>query len=251
MQPDLRVSPASKSITIEAESGLLGGFEPPAGSMMRSYVTGTISVTNESRPLLVETSGSATYQFLAPTDGDYVMSAIVRALDGSSNSVWLNIDSAPLDPQHVWHITNYTADFELRTVTHQGEGTFDNPAIVPKVWHLNAGQHTLYVVARERSCEIDKWIITRLGQAPAQIKLEWFSIIPGFELEERAGESWSPCPAQVVSDKGRMSAVMDSGGGQKFFRLRGPKHGPTAAAFVFQPDSPAVGSPIKFTCEHR
>jgi hypothetical protein len=212
LHPALEVKkPLSKS---EAEwNGYIIDPASESGSRFRGYVGGCISTTNEAQPLTVDNSGKALYQFHAPIEGNYGIDIKLRALDGSSNSIWINIDALPVDPDHAFHITNYTSTAarpypyvgtapENRTVTWQGQGTFYNPAIVPKLWHLARGPHLLYVVARERGCELDALTIYLAQDQPA-FALYWFAPVGRWQLKQRFDYQWLPMPPLPERERGQ------------------------------------------------
>lgn len=230
LRPTLKIERTrteAPAIVLEAESGELGGFDPPEGSQMFNHGT-HIGTTNQATPLLVETSGFARYGFSVPADGYYRLTAMVRALDQSSNSVWLDIDREPVAPFTAWHITNETVGFERRAVTWQGDGTYDNPAIVPKTWFLTRGEHVLYVRAREHGCEIDSFSIRQEKGGDDRITVSWSAHCQDWQLDWRYGgcgglgaSPFQPVGIVPTIKDGRCVVsvpMVDSG----FFRLRKP-----------------------------
>ena len=57
---------------------------------------------------------------------------------------------------------------EIRIVSWQGSGTYDNPQFVPKVFTLSAGTHQLVVRGREAGVLMDSISITAPPQNPPQ-----------------------------------------------------------------------------------
>jgi hypothetical protein len=110
------------------------------------------------------------YNFQVGTAGNYVIQAIVNAPNQASNSLFVNIDSQPQDPFMVWHIP-VTSGLETRTVSWQGNGTWDNPQIVPAVFTLTQGTHQLIVRGREANTQFQRFSIVRLPSPPFGLRV--------------------------------------------------------------------------------
>src|SRR5690606_28757898 len=82
--------------------------------------------------------GRAVYNFSVATAGNYLVMMEVNAPSEAHNSLFVNIDSEPLDPASIWHIP-VTDGTENRTVSWQGSGTYNDPEFTPKVFTLSAG----------------------------------------------------------------------------------------------------------------
>jgi hypothetical protein len=232
------------SIVLQAEDGELSGLPAPEGSTMMNFGS-YVATTNEARPLLVETSGTARYRFTAPVAGDYLVTAMVRAMDGSSNSLWIDIDQDPVAPHTTWHITQYTTGFESRTASWQGTGTFDNPAIVPKAWRLDKGSHQLRLVARERLCEIDYLILT-LATGQPYSTLSWSAHCSDYRLQSAPAllGPWTLSSMEIAQTSGRLTAQTAASGNKSFYRLVRP---PTPQLRLASP-SKLPESPDIFFC---
>ena len=110
------------------------------------------------------------YNFQITTAGAYVIQAIVNAPSEGSNSFFVNIDSQPQNPFMVWHIP-VTSGLETRTVSWQGNGTWDNPELVPAVFTLTQGTHQLVVRGREANTQVQRFSIVRLPSPPASLRV--------------------------------------------------------------------------------
>jgi hypothetical protein len=109
--------------------------------------------------------GRAVYAFTVTTPGDYVIEALALAPSAAENSVFVNIDSEPIDPQSIWHVPVSTT-VQSYQVSWQGNGTFDNPELAPKVFTLSAGVHQLIIRGREPNTQIQQVSIVRNASAP-------------------------------------------------------------------------------------
>ena len=77
---------------------------------------------------------------------------LVSAPNQSFNSLFVNVDSEPTDPEMIWDIPP-TSGFENRIVSWRGSGTYDNSEFVPKVFNLTKGAHQLIIRGREGKVE--------------------------------------------------------------------------------------------------
>lgn len=103
-----------------------------------------------SQPAQTEVSdgGKAVFTVTVPKDGNYVIHAVVNAVDEDSNSFFLNIDKQPEDPLMIWDI-DVTKGFEERVVSWRGNGDSSSDEFAPKVFKLTAGEHKIIIVGRE------------------------------------------------------------------------------------------------------
>jgi len=161
------VAPLSVSddvvVTVNPAPQVFGmGFEAEAGTIGAPFVVGNGTISQSAETDL-NTGGRATYNFAVPNTGDYVVNLVVNAPSEAKNSVFVNIDAEPEDPTGIWHIP-VTTGAQTRTVSWQGDGTYDNPQFVPKVFHLTAGTHQLIIRGREAGVEMDSISITTQTQ---------------------------------------------------------------------------------------
>jgi len=70
----------------------------------------------------------------------------------------------------VWQIP-ITSGFENRIVNWQGNGTWDNPQFVPKVFNLTGGLHQLIVRGREANTQLDSFALLRVPQPPQNLRI--------------------------------------------------------------------------------
>jgi hypothetical protein len=146
-------------------------FDAISGTITAPFVVGSSNVI--SQPFETNNpaqGGSAVYNFQVTTAGDYAVQAIVNAPSQASNSFFVNIDSQPQDPFMVWHIP-VTSGLETRTVSWQGNGTWDNPQIVPAVFTLTQGTHQLIVRGREANTQFQRFSILRLPSPPFGLRV--------------------------------------------------------------------------------
>jgi parallel beta-helix repeat protein len=118
--------------------------------------SGTTSYIAQPNETTLANSGRSSYNFTLSESGNYVVKMLLNASGDGSNSLWVNLDSQPQDPTMVWDILPHTTNFEERTVSLRGSGTFDNNEFNPKIFSLTAGNHTLMVWGRENNVQIDK-----------------------------------------------------------------------------------------------
>lgn len=114
--------------------------------------------------------GRATFTFSVPTAGQFTVAGLVDAPSESANSFYISVDSEPQDPEATWHVP-VTQGAEWRTVSWQGNGTWNKPAFVPKYFQLSAGQHTLIVVGREAGARIAQLKISKVPSPPKNLRL--------------------------------------------------------------------------------
>jgi hypothetical protein len=147
-----RVATTGKGTTTASEIFTSLYFEAEAGTILppfeteNNYIVQKISTENPSN------AGKASYRFTVPQTGEYIIQAKVNAPSGSSNSLFVGLDSDP-SVDSVWHV-QVTAGFELRSISIGGNFTGEgNPA---HIFTLTASQtHTLIINGREPGCSLD------------------------------------------------------------------------------------------------
>lgn len=151
--------PPAAGLTFEAESGsITAPFVVSNGYISQSSLTG---VTN---------GGRAAYNFNIATTGDYVIQGVVDGPNDGANSFFINIDAEPQDPAMIWHIP-LTNGLESRIVSWEGNGTWDKPQFVPKVFHLDQGSHQLIIRGREANTRLDRFSILKLPTTVQNLRL--------------------------------------------------------------------------------
>lgn len=168
------VAPLSVSddvvVTVNPAPQLLGlNFEAEAGTVTAPFVSsgGVISQPAETG---LNDGGRATYSFVVTNTGDYLVQMRVNAPSEAKNSLFLNIDAEPEDPDSVWHIP-VTSGSEVRTASWQGGGTYNDPEFVPKTFTLTAGTHQLIVRGRESGVEINSITIVKQIAPPTNLRV--------------------------------------------------------------------------------
>lgn len=152
-------------VTVNPAPQVFGlNFEAEAGVITAPFVIsgGVISQASETS---LSAGGRATYSFLVPTAGNYLVEMRLNAPSEAGNSVFVNIDAEPQDPTAVWHIP-VTVGTEARIVSWQGGGTYDAPEFVPKTFTLTAGTHQLIIRGRESGVEINSISIVKPIELP-------------------------------------------------------------------------------------
>jgi hypothetical protein len=139
----VNAAPAPTGMSFQAESGTITApFTVANGAISQSVTTD------------VTTGGTASYVFTVPTNGTYVVSALMNAPSAGENSIYINVDATPTDPTMIWDIP-VTSGFENRTASWRGGGTIDTNEFSPKIFTLSAGQHSLIIIGREADVALD------------------------------------------------------------------------------------------------
>ncbi|WP_168215728.1 SdrD B-like domain-containing protein [Roseimaritima ulvae] len=94
-----------------------------------------------------------TYQFDVASEGNYEISALLRAKNSSENSIWVKVDDQPWVQ---WHMDLTGRSFQWQAVT---DG-WDQQATQ---FHLTAGQHSLQLRVREDGVRLDKFMVSKLS----------------------------------------------------------------------------------------
>lgn len=129
-------------LTFNAGSGVIGApFVNSGGIISQATETG------------VSDGGRAVYAFTITNAGNYTVQAVVEAPDDAGNSLFINIDAEPTDPQMIWHIPTATG-FQTQTASWQGNGAYNAPQFSPKVFSLGAGTHQLIIRGREANVRL-------------------------------------------------------------------------------------------------
>ena len=105
--------------------------------------------TDPNNPLA---GGGAYWDFLVPSEGDYVIRGKVGMYDDGSNSFYLQVDGQP-DTTMQFTSQQFTTGRQYRYVT------WPAPYSSPHLFHLTAGVHRLYLRNREFDTELEEWIV--------------------------------------------------------------------------------------------
>jgi hypothetical protein len=140
--------------TITTNTGLI--FTAASGNL-NNLLTSTAIINGVSSTYVYQplqsigdiSGGTAVYNFTIATAGNYEVQALVDAPSTDANSFYVNIDSQPQSSSMIWDIMPVTSGFEQRIVSWRGNGSENNDQIVPQVFSLSAGSHSIYFVGRE------------------------------------------------------------------------------------------------------
>ncbi|HSU56851.1 MAG TPA: fibronectin type III domain-containing protein [Candidatus Dormibacteraeota bacterium] len=143
---------------------------PPPSGLTFAATNGTITApfisTNGAIYQNVQTGvangGEAIYPFTLANAGNYVVSAVVNAPDGSANSFYVNIDAEPVDPFMMWSIP-ITSGFTNQVVSWAGTSLAGPPQFSPKIFTLAAGAHNLIIRGREANAQLQSLSIAPAG----------------------------------------------------------------------------------------
>lgn len=141
---NLPAVPPQSALTFEAENGAITSPFATAGAYIQQVVGSGLS-----------DGGRAQYSFTITNSGDYTLNVLLNAPNDAANSIYLNIDAEPTDPQGIWDIP-ITNGFENRAAAWRGSGTYDANQFIPKQWTLGTGPHTLIIRGREANVQIDR-----------------------------------------------------------------------------------------------
>jgi hypothetical protein len=147
--------PPSSGLSFSADSGTITApFAVSSGLLSQSISTGLTG------------SGRAVYSFTVPSTGDYMVSINVSTPDQAQNSVFINIDGEPTDPDMIWDVP-VTVGFADQVVAWRGNGTPDIAQFAPKVFNLTQGTHQLIIRGREPNTVLGTITIRPLSTLPA------------------------------------------------------------------------------------
>ncbi len=106
-------------------------------------------------------TGTVTFTVAVAVTGTYRIRARVYAIDGGTDSLYLNIDGVggPTS-EYTWDLNpledpNYYNVWFVDYVTKRGTGTFDHPQYDPYQIYLEAGNHTFVFTGREANARLD------------------------------------------------------------------------------------------------
>jgi hypothetical protein len=151
----LNPEPRQNAASFEAETGIITGpFVVAGGAVSQSVQTG------------IADGGRAVYTFTVPEYGNYFIAAYLDAPNDGANSLFVAVDAEPADPFHIWDIP-LTSGFESRVLAWRGGGTSEAGEFAPKLFALDAGQHSLVIIGREAGVSMDRFEVYPAGpEAP-------------------------------------------------------------------------------------
>jgi hypothetical protein len=141
-------SSAVANVTIQNQASTIVTNIQASMAAISSPFTLSNGVLSQAVETGVANGGVARFNFTVPTTGSYVINMMVNAADTNANSIYVNVETMPIDPTMIWDIP-VTSGFQNQMVSWRGNGTADADQFVPQSFALTAGQHTLIVVGRE------------------------------------------------------------------------------------------------------
>jgi hypothetical protein len=150
---------ASSSLTFAAQSG----------SISSPFVLGTngttIYVYQPIQTVGINSNGIATYNFMITNAGNYEVQALVNAPNDAANSLYVNVDGVPQDPDMAWDVL-ITSGFEERLVSWRGNGTDTANQFVPWIFPLTNGVHQILFYGREANTQLAGFSILQAPPTP-------------------------------------------------------------------------------------
>jgi hypothetical protein len=153
---------------VSAASGLT--FAAASGSISSPFAVNNGFISQPSQTDLTG-GGRATYAFTLADAGEYVLSINVDAPNDGSNSIFVNIDAEPTDPDAIWDVLPVTNGAETRLVGWRGSGSFSAPEFPIKMFNLAAGTHQLIIVGREGNTKLGTISVIAQPKAPQNLRI--------------------------------------------------------------------------------
>ncbi len=113
--------------------------------------------------------GLASLMVEVSQEGDYIVEGRVLPIDTGHNSFYVSFLADNTDPTKIWDMQEFSSNWIWDEVSHRGSGTFDSPERDPVVFHLSAGNHTLYFHGREANTQLDLIRISKLIPTPTPV----------------------------------------------------------------------------------
>jgi len=107
--------------------------------------------------------GRLTARVTIPATGNYQVWLKVDAPNTASDSLFIDFDQEPT-PATIFDIPLTTDIDRNRVVSWRGDGEPGSPEFAPKLWHLSAGTHSLFIVGRESNVAIDAIVISKFEE---------------------------------------------------------------------------------------
>jgi len=146
-------------------------FESTAGVIAAPFVADAGGFISQPSETGVTDGGRAMYAFTITNAGTYNVAANVDAPDASANSLFVNVDAEPTDPNMIWDIISFTTGLQNRVVSWRGNGTFDSPEFVNKEFNLSPGVHQLIIRGREANVKIGRITIMQVVTPPSGLRV--------------------------------------------------------------------------------
>jgi hypothetical protein len=206
---------------------------PPPATLVFAATSGTISgpfvVTNgvvyQTTQTGATNGGSAVYTFTLANAGDYIVVASVNAPNQGADSLYVNIDAEPADPNMIWDIP-LTTGFMTRTATWRSIGS------APKIFTLQAGTHELVIRGREANVQFSSVTISpayptiQLNIMPGNLVLLTGMAQIGQNYEVQASQdlkTWSALQTIAPDNTGSLALIDPAASSypSRYYRLRG------------------------------
>jgi hypothetical protein len=163
-------SQTTVGVTVPPAVGGGLGFEGESGGISAPFVIANGAVSQSTTTDLAG-GGRATYSFTVTNAGVYFIQAYVDAPSLTANSLYVNIDAEPVDPNMAWDILPPTVGYENRLVSWRGNGTADANEFVPKMFTLGLGTHQLIIRGREANTRLDRFAILKVPSPPQNLRI--------------------------------------------------------------------------------
>jgi hypothetical protein len=163
-------SQTTVGVTVPPAVGGGLGFEGESGAISAPFVIAS-GVISQSTTTDLASGGRASYSFTVTNAGVYFIQAYVDAPSLTANSLYVNIDAEPVDPNMAWDILPPTVGFENRLVSWRGSGTADANEFVPKMFTLGLGTHQLIIRGREANTQLDRFAILKVPSPPQNLRI--------------------------------------------------------------------------------
>jgi HYDIN/CFA65/VesB-like, Ig-like domain len=145
-------------------------FDSTAGVITAPFVIDPSNYISQTVETGVTNGGRAAYAFTLTNAGSYSIQMQVDAPDASANSLYVNVDAEPTDPDMIWDIMPFTTGLQNRVVSWRGNSTFDNPQFVNKPFDLSAGVHQLIIRGREANVKVGRITIMKAVPPPSNLR---------------------------------------------------------------------------------
>jgi len=187
--------PACGGLAIEGETGELSGtMSLAAGGTAAGFADGPNNYTFDA-------ANVAEY-CVTTEEGLYRIDGLVSAPATNADSFWVSIDGG--EPV-LWHIPA-TDGFESRQVSAAGV-----PSARPKLWDLDAGEHTVQFFVRESGTLLDSFELVLVGDSPPPPPPECAGLVQEAEDAALAG---SMTVAKGSGASGDLYVVAPAGSGR-------------------------------------
>jgi hypothetical protein len=164
---------AQSQFTLNVEAAPLPSaslvFAAQSGLITNPFVLGTngtsIYVYQPIQTVGISGNGVAVYNFMVTNAGNYEVQALVNAPNSGANSLYVNIDAMPQDPNMTWDILT-TSGFEERLVSWRGSGSDTANQFVPWIFNLTVGSHQIIFCGREANTQLSGFSILQAPPTP-------------------------------------------------------------------------------------